>query len=147
MPTKTRLLSILVLETPSLINYPLENIAAVSRCKTEQQVLRTLAKGKYDAIVCGLERGRFRHEQFLSQLQASYPDVAFIIAIFRETHVRAALLAMISGASGFVVLSPFSENRVTFQLKQAIQRNHLNQVVNPSLRSTAGAQKSRRLEK
>jgi len=140
MPTKTRLLSILVLDTPSMINYPLENIAAVSRCKTEQQVLRKLAKGKYDAIVCGLERGRFRREQFLSQLQASYPDVAVVIAISRAKHVRASLLAMISGASGFVVLSPFSESRVTSQLQRAILRNRLNRLVDRRLRSAADTQ-------
>jgi len=147
MATKTSLLSILVLENSSLTNYRLENIADVSRCKTEQQVLRKLAKGKYDAIVCGLERGRFRREQFLSQLQAGYPDVAVVIAVSRARHVRASLLAMISGASGFVVLSPFTEDRITSQLQRAIRRNHLNRLVGRWPRSTAGDQESRGPEK
>ena len=126
---KTSLLSIIVLENPSLANYPLDNIADVSLCKTEQQVLRKLSKGKYHAVVCGLERGRIPRKQFLSRLQTGYPDVAVVIAVSRARHVRASLLALISGASGLLYLSPCSENRVSSQLQTAIRRNHVNRIV------------------
>jgi DNA-binding NtrC family response regulator len=96
-------------------------------CPDAYAALRKLSEQPYQVVLCELEVPGMKGMKFVNLVSEEFPDVA-VVVVTQPRNLRRAMLAVISGASGYVQ-TPLRPETLTANLKSALKRKWLESAV------------------
>ena len=109
--------------------------SCVSSCGRE--ALKLFRSKAFDVVLSDLQLSDMTAMEVLKEIKRTGSDLTFVVTIDME-HLRDALLAMIGGASGYVVLGQ-SAGELLDRIESARRRNRLNTLLANTPHSAAGS--------
>lgn len=92
-------------------------------CPDANSALRKLSDQKYQVVLCGLDVPGMNGMKFLNLVCKGFPEVA-VVVVTKPRDLRRAMLAMVSGASGYVQ-TPLRPEIFSASLRSALKRKSL----------------------
>jgi DNA-binding NtrC family response regulator len=86
-----------------------------------------LGERRYHAVVFDMDHSEAQRTQFLSRVCEGFPDVA-VVVVTEPGSLRWGMLAMISGASAYV-LKPLQRDNASSGLEWALRKKRLESAV------------------
>jgi DNA-binding NtrC family response regulator len=122
--------SVLVVGTSSKANASLlaESGLLATPCPTGKLALEVLARERYQAVLWDLDMPGSDAMEQIRRISADFPHVAFI-ALTKPQDLRRGMLAMISGAAGYIQ-SPLHPKTVAQSFESALKRKQLESALN-----------------
>lgn len=100
---------------------------SVTECSNGGQAIEELKRCRYEVLLCDLKMAGMEGTGLLRRVRESCPDVAFVVAI-EPQELRHGILAMVDGASGYIVM-PYRSESLIRDLKVAVERHRLNRAL------------------
>ena len=100
---------------------------SVTECSNGKQAIDILKQHHYLVVLCDFKIVGMGSMDLLNRVSESYPDIAFVMTVELQD-LRYGILAMIDGASGYIVKLQQSET-VLRAMKVALVRNRLNRAL------------------
>jgi DNA-binding NtrC family response regulator len=108
---------------------------SVTVCRSDDEAREALRAGSYRAIVCRLKDSSINGMALMYEAHEACPDVAFVMAVKRDD-LRSGILAMISGASDFIIL-PLRADIARNTLQRAMRTKRVERsLAKPTFHST-----------
>ena len=82
-----------------------------------------LGERRYNAVVFDMDHPETQRTQFLSRVCEGFPDVA-VVVVTKPASLRRGMLAMISGASAYM-LKPLQSENASAGLVRALRKKQL----------------------
>jgi DNA-binding NtrC family response regulator len=92
-------------------------------CTSDRQALSMLKHRTFHGVICDHTTSGMSGMGLLNEVRTSFPEVAFVM-VTESGDVRHGVLAMIAGASGYL-LKPLQSDAVVTGVRQALQRKRL----------------------
>ena len=99
-----------------------------SFASTGTEAIHLLRSKRFELVLCDLELSDMTGIDLLNEMKRRGSDVAFVVTIADAQQLRDALLAMIWGASGYVLLGQSSDENF-HSIEHAISRSALTRVL------------------
>jgi len=103
------------------------NLCPVASC-----ALRMLNNQRYQVVLIGLDVPEMKGMKFVNYVRERFPEVALVV-VTKPDDLRSAMLAMISGASGYIQ-TPLRPETVCSSLKSALKRKRLESALSVFIR-------------
>jgi DNA-binding NtrC family response regulator len=97
--------------------------ASIVSCPDEKRALKMLGERRYHAVVFDMDQPETQRMQFLSRVCEGFPDVA-VVVVTKPGILRRGMLAMISGASAYM-LKPIQRENASAGLVRALRKKRL----------------------
>ena len=97
--------------------------ASIVPCPDEKRALKMLGERRYHAVVFDMDHPETQRTQFLSRVCEGFPDVA-VVVVTKPASLRRGMLAMISGASAYM-LKPLQSENASAGLVRALRKKQL----------------------
>jgi DNA-binding NtrC family response regulator len=105
---------------PPLVRMLADRGLAAEVCSNGRQALTLLTHTCFQGVLCDYTAGGM---ELLDEVRTNFPEVA-VIMIMESGHVRQGVLAMIAGASDYL-LKPLQPDAVVASLHRAVKRKRL----------------------
>jgi DNA-binding NtrC family response regulator len=100
---------------------------ATTSCSNATHALEMLKRRRFGAVLCDIDFPGSNSANFLSQVYEEFPAVAVIVVV-KPGDLRRGMLAIISGASGYLQAPP-QAGEATLSVRSALLKKQLESTV------------------